>query len=232
MKNLLVIIPARGGSKGLPNKNILKLNDKPLINYTIEAAKEVFDINQIVVSTDSIKIKDEAEKLGLNIYKLRPKSLAEDDVSSYDVIEYELNEYSKKVNEPDVVILLQPTSPLRTSKNIKEALKLYNSNSDMVVSVKKSHSNPYFNLFEENDKGFLNKSKISNIIRRQDCPDVWEFNGAIYIINVKSLRKIKSMNFERIVKYEMNEHNSIDIDNKLDFIMCKILIDENNKNYT
>jgi len=232
LKNLLVIIPARAGSKGLPNKNILKLNDKPLINYTIEAAKEVFDINQIVVSTDCIKIKSEAEKLGLNIYKLRPKSLAEDDVSSYDVIEHELNEYSNKVNEPDVVILLQPTSPLRTSKNIREALKLYNSSIDMVVSVKKSHSNPYFNLFEENDKGFLNKSKISNITRRQDCPDVWEFNGAIYIINVKSLRKTKSMNFERIVKYEMNEHNSIDIDNKLDFIMCKILIDENNKNYT
>ena len=134
--------------------------------------------------------------------------------------------------EPDVVILLQPTSPLRTSKNIEDAVKLYDNHLDMIVSVKRSHSNPYFNLFEENKNGFLKKSKKSNFIRRQDCPDVWQYNGAIYVINVKSLKKFKSLNFNRIKKYEMNEYDSIDIDNAIDFKLCELILNENNKNNT
>lgn len=228
MKNPLVIIPARAGSKGLPNKNILKLNNKPLISYTIRAAKKVFDIKNIIVSTDCPKIKIESEKLGIKVNSLRPDFLATDEASSLDVILYELKKYTKINSQPDVIILLQPTSPLRSSKNIKDAVKLYECNLDMVVSVKRSHSNPYFNLFEENKNGFLEKSKKSNFSRRQDCPNVWEYNGAIYVINVKSLKKFKSMNFKKIKKYEMNEYNSIDIDNEIDFKLCEILLNENN----
>ena len=154
MKNPLVIIPARSGSKGLPNKNILNLNNKPLISYTILAAKKVFDVKNIIVSTDCKKIKIESERLGIRVNSLRPDFLATDEASSLDVILYELKKYTKMNAEPDVVILLQPTSPLRTSKNIEDAVKLYDNHLDMVVSVKRSHSNPYFNLFEENKNGF------------------------------------------------------------------------------
>ena len=97
----------------------------------------------------------------------------------------------------------------------------------MVVSVKKSHTNPYFNLFEEDKNGFLNKSKHSNFTRRQDCPNTFEYNGAIYIINVKSLKKFKSLNFKKIKKYVMSDYNSIDIDNEIDFKLCEILLNEN-----
>ena len=227
MKNVFIIIPARSGSKGLPNKNILNLNNKPLIHYTIDAARNIFDDNQIRISTDCKKIKSVCEKTGIKVNGLRPKLLAKDDTSSYDVIDYELKKYCKLNTEPEIIIFLQPTSPLRNSNNILEALKLYEKNLDMVVSVKKSHANPYFNLFEENKKGFLTKSKYSKFTRRQDCPDIWEYNGAIYIINVKSFMKFKSLNFNKIKKYKMNDYNSIDIDNEIDFKLCEILLNEN-----
>lgn len=225
--NILIIIPARSGSKGLPNKNILHLNNKPLIHYTIEAARKNFNDNIIRISTDCNNIKSICEKTGIKVNDLRPKILAKDNTSSYDVINYELQKYCKSNIEPDVLILLQPTSPLRNSNNILEALKLYENNLDMVVSVKKSHTNPYFNLFEEDKNGFLNKSKHSNFTRRQDCPNTFEYNGAIYIINVKSLKKFKSLNFKKIKKYVMSDYNSIDIDNEIDFKLCEILLNEN-----
>ena len=227
MSNTLVIIPARSGSKGLPNKNILMLNNKPLIHYTIEAARKSFKDDEIRVSTDCEKIKFISEETGLKVGSLRPKSLSKDNTSSYDVIMYEIKNFEKTKGNLDTVILLQPTSPLRNSNHILEAQKLYSDNLDMVVSVKKTHSNPYFNLYEEKN-GFLEKVKKTNFIRRQDCPEVWEYNGAIYIMNVKSLKKNNLNEFKKIKKYEMDDYNSIDVDNEIDFKLCKVLLDEIN----
>lgn len=227
MNNILVIIPARSGSKGLPDKNILMLNNKPLIHYTIEAARKIFNDKKIRVSTDCEKIKFISEETGLKVGPLRPKSLSKDNTSSYDVIMYEINNFEKINESLDTVILLQPTSPFRNSNHILQAIELYSDKLDMVVSVKKSHSNPYFNLFEENN-GFLKKVKKSDFIRRQDCPDIWEYNGAIYIMNVKSLKKMNLNEFKKIKKYEMDSYYSIDIDNEIDFKLCKVLLDENN----
>ena len=223
MKKLLVVIPARGGSKGVKGKNIKLLNGKPLIQYTIDAAREVFDDNLIYVSTDSEEIKDIAEKTGLKVPFIRPSKLATDKANSRDVLLHAI-EYYKQVNHeiPEIIILLQPTSPFRKSKHIKEALKLYNKDIDMVVSVKETEANPYFVLFEENEKGFLRKSKEGNYTRRQDCPKVWEYNGAIYIINTKSLKEKSINEFEKISKYEMDTLSSIDIDTKFDFLMAKM----------
>ena len=228
MKKFLVIIPARSGSKGLQNKNILLLKNKPLIHYTIDAARNVFSDKQIRVSTDCEKIKLISEQTGIKISSLRPKSLAQDNSSTYDVIINEINEFEKNHGAVEVVVLLQPTSPLRNSNHIREALALFNNKIDMVVSVKKTHSNPYFNLFEENKLGYLKKVKKVNFSRRQDCPDVWEYNGSIYIMNVKSLKKMNFNQFKKIKKYVMDDYHSVDIDNEIDFKLCNVLLNENN----
>jgi N-acylneuraminate cytidylyltransferase len=224
--NYLVIIPARGGSKGVPGKNIRLLNGKPLIQYTIDAAQEVFPNDSICVSTDSQEIKNCVEILGLNVPFMRPLELATDESSSYDVLMHALRYYNKIGYYPTSIILLQPTSPLRTANHIKESIELYQSykDIDMLVSVTETKSNPYYSLFEENSDGFLIKSKESNFTRRQDCPKVWESNGAIYVISVESLRNYGSLFLQKIKKYVMPEKYSIDIDTELDFQLAETII--------
>ncbi|WP_415830601.1 cytidylyltransferase domain-containing protein, partial [Gillisia limnaea] len=215
---MIVVIPARGGSKGVPGKNIKELGGKPLIQYTIEAAREIFEDDQILVSTDSIEIKNTVENLGLRVPFKRPPELATDEAGSYEVLLHALNffedSYGKK---PKTMVLLQPTSPFRNAKNITEALNLYNDSMDMVVSVKETAANPYYVLREENEQGYLENSKKANFERRQDCPKVWELNGAIYVLNTESLKSKPISQFTKIVKYVMDEYSSHDIDSKLDW---------------
>ncbi|WP_299127616.1 acylneuraminate cytidylyltransferase family protein [uncultured Winogradskyella sp.] len=214
----IVVIPARGGSKGVPGKNIKVLNDKPLIQYTIDAARHVFKDNEICVSTDDNIIKSTVESLGLRVPFLRPAHLATDTATSRDVLLHALQYHEAQHKKtPDVIVLLQPTSPFRTAEHIKEALVLYNEKLDMVVSVKETKANPYYVLMEEDDKGFLVKSKVSNSTRRQDVPKVWEVNGAIYIINPKSLKNKTFAAFKKVIKYKMDEMSSHDIDTMLDW---------------
>jgi CMP-N,N'-diacetyllegionaminic acid synthase len=221
----LVVIPARGGSKGLPGKNIKILHGKPLIHYTIETARSVFSDSTIYVSTDSLEIKTISEQTGLKVPFIRPEYLATDSANSQDVMLHALEYFERtKGYQPEIVILLQPTSPLRTTSQLKQALKMYNDRMDMVVSVKQTDSNPYYVLFEEDSNGFLRKTKKGNFTRRQDCPDVWEFNGAIYIINSQSLKMKKIKDFEKIVKYEMDALTSLDSDNELDWKMVELVI--------
>jgi N-acylneuraminate cytidylyltransferase len=213
----LVIIPARGGSKGVPGKNIKLLNGKPLIHYTIKAAREVFNDSEICVTTDDIEIKNVAEETGLKVPFLRPEELARDNSGTYKVLLHAVKFYEDKNYYPDTLILLQPTSPFRTSKQIKEVLEQYSNDLDMIVSVKETKSNPYYILFEENENGFLEKTKEANFTRRQDCPKVWEYNGAIYVINIDALKKTPPNKFKRIRKYEMDEFSSHDIDTLFDW---------------
>ena len=212
----LFIIPARGGSKGLPRKNILPINGKPMICYTIDAARGVTSDDHICVSTDDAEIKQVAEDFGLHVPFLRPAELATDTAGSREVILHAINYYKKAGKNYSKVCLLQPTSPLRTSIHIAEANAIWNECLDMVVSVKESKANPYFNLFEEDESGFLRISKDGNYIRRQDAPKVWEYNGAIYIINFNSLIKGTFSNFEKIIKYPMDQITSIDVDSWMD----------------
>ena len=150
----LVTIPARGGSKGIPGKNIKELNGKPLIQYTIEAAREIFSDEVICVSTDDIKIKEVVESMGLFVPFIRPPELATDTTGTYEVLLHAIQYYEKNGYQPDTLILLQPTSPFRTATHIKEAIKLYTPGVQMVVSVKETKSNPYYVLFEEDEKGY------------------------------------------------------------------------------
>jgi len=227
----LVVIPARGGSKGVPRKNIKLLNDKPLIQYTIEAAKIIFSDDHICISTDDEEIKSVVENLGISVPFMRPIHLASDTAGSYEVLLHAISHYEENGYEADTLILLQPTSPFRTSRHIEKALELYSNEIDMVVSVKETKSNPYYVLFEEDENGFLKKSKEAKFVRRQDCPKVWEYNGAIYIININSLKKQMIGNFKKIVKYEMDEFSSHDIDTMFDWEMAELMMQKQNKEY-
>lgn len=222
----LIIIPARGGSKGVPGKNKKLLNGKPLLHYTIEAALALFDKNLVCVSTDDPEIKRCAEDAGINVPFLRPDELATDVSGTREVLLHAIQFYENKGYYPDTVVLLQPTSPFRTSENIKEAMSLYNNNFDMVVSVKETKANPYYILFEEDNNGYLVNSKKGNFIRRQDCPKVWEYNGAVYIINISSLKEKPIVDFDRKIKYEMDEISSHDIDTILDWHMAETILNK------
>lgn len=225
-KNILVIIPARGGSKGIPGKNIKFLNGKPLITYAIDAARSIVDDEHICVTSDSDEIIKVAESYGVKVPFKRPDYLATDNCGSYEVLLHALSFYEKKGEKIDVVVLLQPTSPFRTGEHTKEALALYNDNLDMVVSVCESTSNQYYDSFEEDAKGMLFISKgDDSFVRRQDCPPVYDFNGAIYVINPISLKAMPMNKFTKRVKYVMDREHSIDLDTMMDWMIAEYMIE-------
>lgn len=216
--DILYIIPARAGSKGIPGKNTKILGNKPLISYTIECALQIAEPACICISTDDEKVMRIAEMFGIKILFKRPSNLCTDTASQYDVIKHAIEYYKHNNRHFDTIVLLQPTSPFRKPEHIKDAIKLFNNEIDMVVSVCSTKANPYFVLFEENDKGYLIKSKKGNFNRRQDCPQVWQYNGAIYVINCNSMNLYENLGqFNKIKKYIMDEESSIDIDSELDF---------------
>lgn len=227
---ILFLIPARGGSKGIPNKNIINLFSKPLIGYTIEECLQLSKLYdcEICVSTDSNDIKKVAENFGLHVPFLRPEHLSNDTASSESVLLHALDWYQNNGINFDFVVLLQPTSPLRKHNHIIDAINLYLENQknsiDMIVSVKISKANPYFNLFEDNNNEMLTKLIKSSYTRRQDCPITYEYNGAIYVININSLREKGILNFDKIKKYVMDEISSLDIDEPNDLIFCETLM--------
>lgn len=223
---VLVVIPARGGSKGLPKKNIKVLNGKPLINYSIEIAQQVFDNEDICVSTDSEEIAEIAKKTGIEIPFLRPDSLSLDTSTSQEVLIHCIEFFQEKGINYDAILLLQPTSPFRKKEFLEEIIAQYSPELDMVVSVKETESNPYYILVEENENGFLEKSKEAHFTRRQDCPKVYEYNGSMYMINVKSLLEKPMSEFKKVTKYVMDSMHSIDIDNQLDFDYATFLIEK------
>lgn len=215
----LFLIPARGGSKGLPGKNIKPLGGKPLIIHSLEFAKACSREEDIILlSTDDEEIRSTAEQYGFNTPFLRPAELSSDTASVEEAIQHALDEFEKKGIEFDKVILLQPTSPFRNKQHFEDMMKMSDADTEMLVSVALSKQNPYFNLFEEKEDGYLTLSKKSDFARRQDCPEVYQYNGNIYIIDVKALKaKKRVVYFDRIKKYVMGEQYSIDIDTELDF---------------
>lgn len=227
----LAVIPARGGSKGIPRKNLRPLLGKPLIGYTIEAAREVFGQEEICVSTDDPEIKKFAEESGLEVPFLRPPHLATDEAGSRGVLLHALDHYARQGAEPRAVVMLQPTSPLRRPRHIREALERYRPELEMVVSVKETDANPYYVLFEENEEGYLEPSKEGHFERRQDCPPVWQYNGAVYVINPGALRARHHHRFERVKKYVMDRVSSVDIDTMADWHVAETFLRmRNNEN--
>lgn len=224
----LFLIPARGGSKGLPGKNIKKINNKALINHAIDFARNFTNDSNICVSTDSNDIIKCIEENNFKVDFKRPTHLATDNSSTYDVIKHAIGFYSSKGINYDVVILLQPTTPFRRVQDLSNMIDMWDANLDLLVSVKESKDSPYFNLFEENSKGFLVKSKESNITRRQDSPKIYSINGSIYLYNASSILSKSINDFDKIEKYIMNDPiYSIDIDNQIDYILANALVSGN-----
>lgn len=228
LKEVLVVIPARKGSKGIPGKNKKLLNGKPLIAYTIEAALGIFEKEQICISTDDEDIVQLAESYGISVPFLRPAELSTDTAGSQDVLIHAYEFYREKGFDASVVCLLQATSPFRTTKHISEATNAYSTNCDMLVSVVESKANPYFNLMEESTEGFLEKSKIGNFKTRQEAPKVYELNGAIYFINTTSLIKQPISSFTRVLKYVMPSAASVDLDLPEDWEYATYLLQKKN----
>lgn len=221
----LVIIPARGGSKGIPHKNIKPLAGKPLIEYTIDVARQVADDCDICVSTDDWDIINLVEKYGLKVPFVRPAHLATDTAGTYEVLLHALDFYESNGVFYDNILLLQNTSPFRKAGHVKEALALYNNDIDMVVSVTEVSANPYYNCFEEDENGYLHISKgDGSLTRRQDAPKCWEYNGAIYVINPESLKKMPLGKFTKRVKYVMDKIYSVDLDTPSDWIIAEAII--------
>ena len=215
----LFVIPARGGSKGIPGKNIKLLGNKPLIHYSIEYARLFADDQDICVTTDSDEIATCALEIGYKCSFLRPNHLATDKAGSYEVVQHALSLFDNLGKPYDAVVLLQPTSPFREKQHLKEMLSLLSPKNDMIVSVCEAKGNPYYNLFEENTEGYLKVSKGEGCFtRRQDVPPVYEYNGSIYVVSAESLRtKSAFRDFKAIKKYEMSEAYSIDLDTPTDW---------------
>jgi CMP-N,N'-diacetyllegionaminic acid synthase len=215
----LGIIPARGGSKGLPGKNIKELNGIPLIGYSIRAALESHSVSRTIVSTDDEAIADIAIKFGSEVL-MRPTDLAKDDSLMADVILHCLNELqSKEGYVSEAFVLLQPTSPLRESSHIDEAFNIFeNKNCDGVISVFEPKDHP-LKSFKLSKNGFLEGLIDSKFcfLPRQELPTAYMANGSIFLIKTVAFLKNKRLFSPRIMPYFMTKPISIDIDEINDF---------------
>ena len=216
----LFVIPARGGSKGIPRKNIRPLGGRPLIAYTIDAAEAARNAagGYILLSTDDREIADVARVCGLEVEYMRPAELGADTTGSREVILDAMDWADSRGIAYDCVVLLQPTSPLRIAEDILGTMEPYTPGTDMVVSACESDANPYYNLFETDADGILHICKGDGLFtRRQDVPPVLEYNGAVYVINPASLRKMSLGAFPCRRPFLMPSSRSIDLDTIADW---------------
>lgn len=218
-KTFLAIIPARGGSKRLPRKNLLDLCGKPLIAWSIEAALKSKYISKVIVSSDDEEILNIAKEYKADFIK-RPDELASDTATTFDALKHTL----ENVGKYDYVVLLQPTSPLRSEKHIDEAIELLKEkNADAIISVcEVEHSPLWSNTLDENlDMSDFLREEVLNK-RSQDLPKYYRLNGAIYICKTEKLLENKGFFVkENIYAYKMDKKNSVDIDEEIDFIIAR-----------
>ncbi|KAF0144491.1 MAG: N-acylneuraminate cytidylyltransferase [Nitrospirae bacterium] len=224
--SILCIIPARGGSKGLPGKNIKKLSGKPLIAYSIEQAKGAKYVDRIIVSTESRKIADIARRYGAEVPFMRPRKLATDDCSIIDVLLHAMDWMENKGKfKFDILVLLHATAPLRTTEDIDNSIKLLvDKKADNVFSVTEAHRNPYFNMVEVLDDGAVRRVKRGSFVTRQSAPRVFDMNASIYVWWRDVLRKGKSVFLKKSHVYVMPRERSVDIDDYLDFRIAEMLL--------
>ena len=228
MKKALAIITARGGSKSLPGKNIKILAGKPLIAWTIEAALKSKYLDRVLVSTDDKNIAAIAKKYGAEVPFLRPKKLATDKTPTVPVLLHALRWL--KLNEgykPDAVVTLQPTSPLRLTKHIDAALRLFNkTGADSVVSVCRVEHSPYWMMKVKGDRVSPFMKDYSERKRRQDLLPVYRPNGAIYITRYDVLTKTKRILGRNTRAIVMDAESSVDIDTAMDFKLAETVLKE------
>lgn len=226
MNRILAIIPARGGSKRLPRKNILPLAGKPLIQWTIDAAKAVASIDTVMVSTDCPEIADISQQCGAEVPYLRSAELSSDTASSIDVVLDVIRHYESKGRIFDSILLLQPTSPLRTSEDIEKAIALMaDKSANGVVSVTECEHSPLWCNTLPDDLGMDNFIPEELTARRsQDLPTYYRLNGAVYLVK-KEIVVCDSSLFPQQHSFAlvMDKNHSVDIDNELDFKLAEMI---------
>ena len=215
-KKVLCVIPARKGSKGLRNKNIKKLNKIPLIAWSILTAKKCKLIDEIIVSTDCPKISKIAMKYGANVPFIRPKKFATDKASSFSVLKHAIDFLKKKKNYFDYIIMLEPTSPLRNSKDVDFCInKIKKDNIESLVSVSRVvDQHPYF-LYSINKRNILRpylKKQKKLYIRRQDVSPLYYLEGSIYISKITTLLNEKTWYHKKTQAFEVEKWKSLEID--------------------
>tara|TARA_B100001175_G_scaffold306129_1_gene303891 strand:+ start:2133 stop:2822 length:690 start_codon:yes stop_codon:yes gene_type:complete len=223
-KTFLAIIPARGGSKRLPRKNILNLCGKPLISWSIEAGLKSKYIDKVVVSSDDTEILNISNELKVQVIK-RPDELASDTSTSFDAVKHAID----NLESYEYILLLQPTSPLRNENHIDKAIEiLEEKNADAVVSVcEMNHNLLLSNTLDDSlsMEGFISDNLLNN--RSQDLKKHYRLNGAIYLCKTDKLLKEKSFFLKKnIFAYVMNSNNSIDIDRKEDFELASLYLSQ------
>ena len=226
----IAVIPARSGSKGLKDKNIKLLNNKPLIWYSIQAALESHCFDEVMVSTDSEEYAKIARECGAEVPFLRSKEMSTDTASSWDTVQEVLDNYKRRGREFDRVMLLQPTSPLRSAEDIKSAFELFDEkNADSVVSVcEMDHSPLWSNVLPDNLclDGFIHP-ELNELSGRQSLPTYYRINGAIYLTRVTACLGANLYSKSGFA-FIMPRDKSIDIDTELDFKLAEFLISSKN----
>lgn len=216
----VAFIPARGGSKGIPRKNMSLLNSRPLIDFTIDAAKRSCIFQQIIVSTDDIEIAEYARSAGCQIHH-RPAPLATDSSRVVDSLEHAAAEL--EIHPSAVVVVLQPTSPLRSAESIKAAAQLHRENGcASVVGVVECEHHPYKTVRVENGRIVAGLHRNYLEAARQDLPTVFRINGAIYLSLLRTILHEQTLIPTDSLALVMSRAESIDIDNSLDLILCEV----------
>jgi CMP-N,N'-diacetyllegionaminic acid synthase len=221
---VLGIIPARGGSKGIPLKNLKKLEGKPLVKYTIDAAKKAKLLNRIIISTDNEKIAQIAKNSGIEVPFVRPKRISGSKSTQFQVIKHTLDFFKKKNYFPDIVVLLQPTSPFRTTKIIDDSIReLIKSETTCVVSVTPMKQHPYVSFWIKNGMLKPFKKDFDSHGIRQKRPIMYYPTGSVYTFKTKNLSQYNSIYGPKI-KPIVEDEFSLDIDTKLDFFICEMIL--------
>jgi CMP-N,N'-diacetyllegionaminic acid synthase len=224
---MLTIIPARGGSKGIPRKNLVLLGGKPLIQHTIEAAQQSLSVSRIVLTTDDAEIAALGASLGLDTRYQRPSELAQDDTPMTATLTHCLQWAQQAYGACDDFMLLQPTSPLRTAADIDAAVRLYReSNKNSLLSVNAMSEHPYECVELKSEGWAYLATDVSGAGRRQDYSNAYHYiNGAIYITQVEQfLRSGKMMDEESVCFYPMVRERSVDIDETFDLLVAQALL--------
>lgn len=225
-KSVLALIPARGGSKGIPGKNIKEFNGRPLISYTIAAARASRYVDSVVVTTDSAEIAGIAERYGAEVPFLRPSELAQDTSRTIDAVVHARDAMEALGRPHDVVVLLQPTSPLRRAEEVDSALKTFFSHGGLgLASVSEVSENPVLTRRIDQSGVMHPILPISSTVRRQDMPRFWHVDGAIYINRAEDLTLETSLN-DNPIAYVMPKLRASDIDSIEDFFRAEEIMSE------
>lgn len=225
---ILALIPARGSSKGIPRKNLRLLAGKPLVVHTIEHAKQARVINRIVVSTNDDEIARIAQDAGVEVPFLRPSELAQDDTPMFPVVQHALLWLDQHEDyQPELLVLLQPTSPLRRVEHIDQGVKLLlETYADSVVSVCEAEHSPYWMRVLDNEgrvRPFIESQR--EYLRRQDLPPVYRLNGALFVTRWSIVMKEGHLLGDDLRAFVMTHEDSVDIDEEIDFLLAELLLE-------